>query len=170
MHKYLPLVLLITIMQGCKKDRVKNPYSCDVHKARAENVLKVSINKGVWGTITFTEGDCMPKIIGTDQLTCKTCTAKRTVKIYEYTTRQQATPNNSQGFFDSFSTKLIKEVDADNNGFFQAELPAGKYSMAVIENGKLYVNVGDVQGGLAPFTVTDGLVNYEVNINYRAAY
>jgi hypothetical protein len=169
MYKYLPLVLLITILQGCRKNRDKNEDTCNVPKALAQNALKVTITKGVWGTIYITEGDCMPKV-GETESTCKSCTVKRTVKIYEYTTKQQATPGNyTTGYFDSFSTKLIKEVDTDNIGFFQAELPAGKYTLAFVENGKLFINWTDGAGGLAPFTCTDSAVNINVHVN-RAAY
>jgi hypothetical protein len=41
--------------------------------------------------------------------------------------------------------------DTDNNRFFQVDIPAGYYSIAIIENGKLYANTREGQGGLCPF-------------------
>src|SRR5262245_48942879 len=143
MYRYLALVLIITIIQSCHKKAGSNDdqYTCDMQKVKAMNAGKVSITNGVWGTIAFTEGDCMPTMLPAS--TCKTCAVKRTVRIYEYTTYQQATPSNGSRFFDSFSTNLIKEVETDDLGFFQTELPAGKYTIAIVENGKLYANGGD---------------------------
>ncbi len=100
-----------------------------------ENSAKVTIKNGVWGTVSFMEGNCMP-IIGLNT-TCKNCPVRRIVRIYQYTTENQAIKSGIISFYDSFSTQLIKEVETDDNGFFQTELSAGEYTMVIIENGKL---------------------------------
>ena len=165
-------MLLIAVIQGCKKNKHDESASCNMFEVQAENATKIKVTDGVYGTVSFTEGDCMPVVHGgTDVSTCKTCPAKRTVKIYEYTTVDQATPRGRTTiFYDSFDTKLVKEVDTDNNGFFQTDLPAGQYTIVVVENGKLYANGWDGQGGIKPFTHTSGAQNVSVDINYKAAY
>ena len=98
------------------------------------------------------------------------------MRIYEYTLAKQATPtNNTEGrFYDSFSTRLIKEVESDDNGFFQASLPAGKYTLVAIENGKLYSDTGEIisgEMGISPVTVNSA--QYTISnfvIGYKAYY
>lgn len=172
MKKWIALILLIAVIHGCKKNKHNESASCNMFEVQAENATKITVTDGVWGTVSFTEGDCMPGFhTGLDVSTCKTCPVKRTVKIYEYTTVNQANPRGRlTTFYHSFDTKLIKEVDTDNNGFFQTDLPAGKYTIAIVENGKLYANGWDGQGGIKPFTHTSGSQNVSVDINYKAAY
>ena len=55
-------------------------------------------------------------------------------------------------------------------GFFQTELPVGKYTIAIVENGKLYANGGDGLGGLSPFTHTNGQTNVNVTLTYKAVF
>ena len=170
MKKLAGLLLIMAIVLGCHKQKCDPGTGCDLSKALTDNEGKVTITTGVWGTVYFTEGNCMP-IVDPHNTTCKSCPVKRTVQIYAYTKTSQALPNPNYGtLFDSFTTQLIKEVEADHNGFFEASLPAGKYTIAIKENGKLYANGGDGQGGITPVEVVDGATKYNVDINYKATY
>ena len=73
-------------------------------------------------------------------------------------------------FFDSFNTQLVTQVDTDENGFFQVNIPAGHYSIVIVENGKLYANVRDGQGGLSPFLLTGGVKNLNLYMTYKATF
>jgi hypothetical protein len=172
MKKIAGLLILMAIIQGCHKQKCDPETPCDLQKARTENAEKVTITTGVWGTVYLTEGNCMPVVREkpTDPYisTCKSCPVIRTVQIYEYTTRSQAEPYPSYGPYDKFNTSLVKEVVTDSQGFFQASLPAGKYSIVIKENGKLYAYSYDAQGGIAPVEV-NGVTQHDVNIN-RASY
>jgi hypothetical protein len=181
MKKLAGLLLMVVIIQGCHKQKSDPETSCDVQKTMTENTGKLTIPLGIWGTVYFTEGNCMPMVVcnpdGTllSTTTCKSCPVKRTVQIYAYTKTSQALPYPNYGpLFDSFSTQLIKEVETDNQGFYQVSLPAGIYTIAIKENGKLYANGGDGQGGITPVEVGGptkyGPTNYNVNINYKASY
>src|SRR5689334_17360149 len=111
--KYLLLSLRIVaiLIQGCGKETTTNTaLGCDIQKVYEANALKVSITNGIWGTVVFMEGNCMPVIEPTTS-SCRTCPVKRTIRIYAYTTLSQATPQNGQSFYDSFTTQLIKELD-----------------------------------------------------------
>lgn len=168
--KFFASLLLISILSAssCSK-QVANGLKCNIQEAYNDNEIKVNISQGVWGTVSFTEGNCMPMIGGSPD--CKTCPVKRTVRIYEYTTMSQANADEqSPTFFKSFNTTLIKELDTDAKGFFQAELAPGKYTVVVMEVGKLYANSSDGQGGINPVTVNDDAEKINVNINYKAAY
>lgn len=169
MKKLAGLLLIMAIIQGCHKQKCDPETGCDIMKAFADNPAKVTITSGVWGTVYLTEGNCMPTIIDLpSKSTCKSCPVMRTVQIYEFTTRSQAEPVNSYGPYDKFNTTLVKEVESDSQGFFEAAMPAGKYSIVIKENGKLYAFGFDGQGGLGPVEVS-GATKYDVHIN-RASY
>lgn len=92
------------------------------------------------------------------------------LRIYQYTMENQAVKSGTASFYDSFSTQLVKQVETDDNGFFQADLPAGKYTMVVVENGKLYVNSRDIYGGINPFTYSGGTEKLNFIISYKAYF
>ena len=82
----------------------------------------------------------------------------------------QATPQNLNRFYDSFSTQLIKEFDTDADGFFQVDIPAGRYTIVVVENGKLYPFGLDGQGGLSPISFSGGKQNLNLTLTYKAVF
>lgn len=136
----------------------------------ADNAKKLTITNGVWGTVSSMEGDCMPSV-PTCNSCCRNCPIKRTIKIYQYTLiGDAATSDPNTGFFDSFNTQLIAEADTDSNGFFQVDIKPGKYSIAVLENGKLYANTTDSIGGLNPFTLTTATQNVNLILTYKATF
>ena len=169
MKNIIGIFLLSVCLFSCKKQHC-NQDNCDIQKAYAHNATKVTISNGIWGTVSSMEGNCMPMVPPTAS-TCKHCTVKRTIKIYEYTLLNQATSaDNSQVFFTGFSTQLVAQVNADDNGFFQATLPAGHYTIAVVEDGKLYANGTDGQGGINPITYSGGLQHVNQVMTYKAVF
>jgi hypothetical protein len=163
--------LICYCLIGCQKDKEADPpKTCDIQQAYTDNAKKVTIQNGVWGTVANTEGDCMP-IISPCRNCCSTCPVKRTVKIYQYTLNTDAsTSDPGTAFFDSFNTPLVAQVDTDENGFFQATLPAGRYTIVIVENGKLYAPISDGQGGLSPFTLATGTLNVNLSMTYKAVF
>jgi hypothetical protein len=170
MNKVIIALLFALSFASCDKEKEKvKTENCNIQQVYDQNAQKVTITTGVWGTIANMEGNCMP-VVGPGS-TCKTCAVQRTVKIYEYTLRSNATASaNSTIFFDSFNTRLVAQVDTDANGFFQVNIPAGQYSITVVENGKLYANETDGQGGLQPFTVGTGTVKANLTMTYKAVF
>jgi len=168
MKKIIGLLILSLALFSCNKDNPAAPR-CDIQKIYTENEAKVTITNGIWGTIASMEGNCMPMLPSSSS--CQTCAAKRTVKIYEYTLPGQATRSgNSPSFFDSFSTRLVAQVDADENGFYQTTIPAGHYTIVIVENGQLYANGSDGQGGISPVTYTTGKLNVNLTMTYKAVF
>ncbi|WP_342645637.1 hypothetical protein [Mucilaginibacter sp. CSA2-8R] len=162
------LVCLILLCLGCTKTKQaadKVDEQCDMPAIYRLNTTKVNITNGVWGTVSITQGDCMPTFGG--KSSCSTCAIQREVRIYEYTKNTDAVRNKTGGpFYDSFKTKLIQSVQTDNKGFYQATLPDGVYSIIIVEKGLLYAYMADGLGGLSPFTVSRGKVKADLTLNY----
>jgi len=69
------------------------------------------------------EENCMP-VVPTTNSTCKYCPVNRTVKIYQYSLFSNATPSGNSTIFFDINTPLVAEVNTDDNGFFQLNIPA----------------------------------------------
>src|SRR5688572_13196962 len=102
-RKLIAFFIISFTFLNCHKDNVSK-LGCDMQQVYADNSNKLTISTGIWGTVAFMEGDCMP---GTPT-TCKTCPVKRTIRLYQYTRLNQATPQISTGFYDTFNTQLFK--------------------------------------------------------------
>lgn len=161
--------VFVLLFISCHKDN-NSTQTCNIYQVYADNTKKVTITNGVWGTVSFVEGDCMPTVL-TCNSCCRNCPVQKTVKIYQYTTLSNAvTSDPYKVFFDTFNTRLVTQVDTDENGFFQAEIPEGNYSIVVVENGKLYANKRDGQGGLSPITISNGIKNANLPMTYKATF
>jgi hypothetical protein len=166
------VVLLLFSVFSCDKNDappgIPNTAACDMTAIYAANEKKVTVDEGVWGTIAFMQGNCMP-MIGLSPIS--SCPVKRTVRFYGYTLRGQAVPvQNSLSFFESFSTPLMAAVETDANGFFQLQLPAGTYTVVTVEDGKLYASDSDGQGGLNPVKYEGGLLKVNLTMTYKAVF
>ncbi len=169
MKRLFGLYIIATLFFSCHKDNATQT-GCNMQQVYADNANKVTITNGIWGTVSSMEGDCMPTVPPSNS-SCKNCPVQRTIKIYQYTLLSDAIPSgNSSVFFDSFNTPLVTQTDTDENGFFQVDIPAGHYSIVVVENGKLYANGLDGQGGLCPFAFTSGKQNVNIVMTYKAVF
>ncbi|WCT13572.1 hypothetical protein [Mucilaginibacter jinjuensis] len=138
---------------------------CDIVSIQQQNSSRITITNGVWGTVSLLQGNCMPT---TDKnSTCSQCPVEREVRIYNYTTIQDIVPaDDNPALAKSFKTQLIKTVMADERGFYQADLPEGKYTIVVVEDGKLYAPTFDGNGGLSSVAVKPGRVNFNLVLNH----
>lgn len=171
-HLCLAALLSLGLVSCEKQDNEKNTSAdeCSKSAGYAPFETKITVSQGVYGTVHFTQGNCMPTG-GLDLTDCRTCPVKRNVRIYKYSLISDAVrAANSSDFFERLNTALIAETESDANGFFQVTLQPGTYTMVVVENGKLYANSGDGQGGINPFTVGSGIKNVDMSITYKAVY
>lgn len=170
----LTIGVILAMLTACNKsnhqDHLKDNNSCDITASRNSNAAKVTITTGIWGTVSEMEGNCMPTIGPGSN--CTHCPIQRKVKVYAYTLNHQAnTAAPGGGFYSSFNTTFIKEVLADAEGFYQIDLPAGKYSVAIVENGLLYANAGDTHGGINPVEVVNGIITkLDMVMSYKASF
>lgn len=170
MTKAVIALALILSLTNCKKDDKPESLNCDIETTKEENEGKVTITTGIWGTVSMLQGNCMPIV---DPNVCSHCPAKRVVRVYEYTMPNKAVPsNNSSIFYDSFSTQLIAETEADEDGFYQLNIPPGHYTIVTIEEGKIFAGGTDGAGGLSPFTIENNTELKNINLirTYKAAF
>ncbi|WP_298391242.1 hypothetical protein [Hydrotalea sp.] len=169
MKNILVYALIAIVIWGCHKSNTLQA-GCDIQKVYALNAQKVTITNGIWGTVSSMEGNCMPMVPPATN-SCTNCPVQRTIHIYPYTLITNATLiNNLSSFFESFNAPLIAEAVADEDGFYQLNLQAGTYSVAIVENGKLYANGLDGQGGLSPITLVNGVQKLNLIMTYKAVF
>ena len=150
---------------SCIKDNSK--CNCDLSAIDAQNAKKVSITQGIWGTIGFMEGDCM----NPSNNSCIGFPVKRDVIVYKYTMQNEALPLNAYPpFYDSLTTAKVAETVSDDDGFYQLKILPGKYTLTVVENGKLYINVSDGQNGLNPIAIKVGTQQANLTLTYKAYF
>jgi hypothetical protein len=137
-----------------------------------DNHEKVTITQGVWGNVWFWEGNFMPTTGGSSHGTVTP--VARELFVYEPTRFDSAVIAvgvQGGGFYDSILTKPVTKLQSDNSGFFQIELPAGKYSFFVKEGSFYYANESDSQGYmLSTIVTTNSVTKRQIDINYRAGY
>jgi hypothetical protein len=160
------LFIILSILAINCKDSISGP------KLPPDNHNKVTITQGVWGNIWFWEGNFMPSTDNSSH--GKVTPVVREVFVYEATRFDSvvmAIGVNGGGFYDSILTKQITKLQSDNTGFFQIELPPGKYSIFVKEDSLYYANGSDSEGYILSAIVTTNLVTKrQIDINYKAAY
>ncbi|AKD03502.1 hypothetical protein POKO110462_06080 [Pontibacter korlensis] len=162
----LTLAFSVLAFSGCSKEdepEITSQWVNNTERLLLLNQDKVTITEGVAGTLTLIEGNCMPII--DENSTCKEYPVKRSIKIYPYTTIQDVEQHDQKYY--TINARPILTVSSDAEGFYQAKLPAGTYSVFVVEDGKLYANGIDGQGGINPVLVEPNKVS---NFNLRLDY
>jgi hypothetical protein len=93
----------------------------------------------------------------------------REVWIYQATTIQQA--QGQMPLFNRINTRLAIKVKSDSTGHYQADLPAGLYSVFVKEGEQFFASETDGPGIINPARVIEGKVtSRNVTVNIGAAY
>ncbi len=152
------------LLVACEKDL--SPLR--ENDCRVSNAHKVTITKGVWGTVLFWEGDFMPSI-GPDMPRGRVCPVSR--ELYFHT----ATPSDSvlserSGFYKEIYTPLVAVVTSDNEGFYQVDLPPGKYSVFVKEDSLFYADRSDSIHFNPVTIVPNSVQRFDIDITYKATF
>ena len=174
------ITVLITSLSHCSEKSKNNSVSCSMSRdsrlveipssqKRPKTTRKpekipfdycspsVSIKQGLYGCCTYKTGNCMP-IVDTNQ--CKWYAVKRTIYFYEPTREKQtvnAYPTHST-WYTKINTKLIAKTESDDNGCYQISLPAGQYSILILENGRYYCGSWGDGYLLCPVTIDSNKV------------
>ena len=163
-HLILAFTFSALALTACNKEEeeITENWANNTAELYNSNASKVTVTQGISGTLTLSEGNCMPII---DPVKCKEYPVKRIIAIYPYTTLQEVTRHDFI-YFTTDAAPLIT-VESDAEGFYQASLAPGIYSVFVQEKGKLYANGTDGQGGINPVQVDQNRVSsFNLRIDY----
>jgi hypothetical protein len=135
-----------------------------------ENNDMVTISQGVWGNVWFWEGNHMPS---TDENTPtgKISPVEREIYIHEATTMADVTTAQDASFYVKIDTALVATTSSDSNGFYEATLLPGSYSIFVKENDLFYANSFTGDGEINQVTIEqDSVKKCQIDITYQAAF
>ncbi|GMQ27120.1 hypothetical protein Aoki45_38030 [Algoriphagus sp. oki45] len=126
--------------------------------------------QGITGTITWVEGNLMPRISDTgEEVLPKPEGVKRKLEVYPLVSINDM--KMEDGLFVSLAVKPIAQVETDANGKYSLQLAPGKYSVFTVEEGGLFANIFDGEGNAMPVTVKEGeWTLVDIQINYKAVY
>ena len=165
MPKFLALIMAFVpmcVVQGGCGDAT-SPCE-DTPELPPRNAARVSVTQGLWGDVWFWEGDFMP--------TCPSgsvVAVGREMRIHELASLSDVVRDGFGAFYSQVNTSLVATVWSDADGFFQAALPPGQYSVFSVEDSLLYANGFDGVGHIFPVEVKDGEVTgVTFNITYLA--
>ncbi len=172
---FLCTFLVFVSLSACENDRTgeqdshgrESKWMNKIPALLGHNQQKVTIEEGLAGTVVFTEGNCMA---GTAESSCLRYPVVRTVHIHEYTHRTEA-EHQGGGFHKSIQSQRIAKVQTDAEGFFEAALPPGNYSVFIEEEGMFYANLWNSEGYIQAATVVESDTSYvAIHITHSAYY
>ena len=126
--------------------------------------------QGIKGQVYWVEGNRMP-LASEDGKTSDPPKqgVKRVIKIHELTHINEARLGDY--LFGEIETPLVTEIETDDSGQFEIELPKGKYSLFTVEENGYFANVFDLDSYINPVVVEEkSWTQVEIIIDYEAAY
>jgi hypothetical protein len=136
-----------------------------------------SIVQGIYGRVLFWEGDFMPTYPEDDSggevypVVRDVCIFKAVLHDDVEWTYVEIEPGCYTHLATAVPSDLVKVVKSNRKGYFEAELPPGRYSIFVREGGYYYANRVDGAGYVFPAEVDeDGTVGVQFDITYMATY
>lgn len=108
--------------------------------------------QGIRGHVYLVQGNQMPS---PDRPPSTPAGMKTTLYVYELTNTSQATLQEGS-FYKTISTKLVKEVQTDEDGSFKVKLKPGWYSLFVRKGDQFYSNIFDDKNNIHPVEVKRG--------------
>jgi len=133
-----------------------------------QNNGKMSIKQGVYGDVYWIQGNMMPSPDAPRANNGRPI--ERQINIYKITTFKDV--EGQAPLFTKISTELVKTIKSNSKGFYQCELPPGKYSIFTIEEkNSFFANNFNAEGEINTVEIVAGQnVKLDISINYKAAY
>ncbi|MEO5564882.1 MAG: hypothetical protein ABIR18_15655 [Chitinophagaceae bacterium] len=123
---------------------------------------------GIRGHVYIETGNRMPS---PDQPRVAPQGIKTKLYVYELTNITQVVRQGMSAFYTQVPTKLIKEIETDDDGSFKVKLKPGKYSLFVKKENLFYSSMFDSENNIHPVEVKKGKMTEEVfKVNYNAVY
>lgn len=167
----IPALLLISSCK-CKDKEEFNPQTATVILSVDMNLKSPSITKGFYGFLTEWKGDFMPPPPYNGTID----SVKRDIYVYKETTFDEIRQARIGFIFWSLSNMPFKPlyiIKTNGYGFFEADLPAGTYSLFILVDGnRLYRNSISGRNGVIGKIVVDdnSLIQHDLKIDYEASY
>ncbi|HMH32319.1 MAG TPA: hypothetical protein VK543_04770 [Puia sp.] len=96
---------------------------------------------------------------------------RTTLYVYGLTNLSQVIKHDQGPFYESVQTKLIRKVETDSTGYFNVQLPVGRYSLFAKKGTLFFANWFDGNNNIAPVEVVAKKITKVVfKIDYDAAY
>jgi hypothetical protein len=126
------------------------------------------VTQGITGSVTLISGNQMPMKGRVPDLPKG---IKATILIYEPTQLSQVQRVGTSPLYTAITTKRVALVETDSSGNFTISLPAGKYSVFILQGAVFYANLFDTENNIALFTVeANKLTNIRLSVNSAASY
>jgi len=81
---------------------------------------------------------------------------KSTVYVFELTNISQVTRQGQTSYYPVINTKLVRQADTDDTGYFKIALPPGHYSVFTRKGDLFYASRRDEKNNIAPVEVVAG--------------
>jgi hypothetical protein len=139
--------------------------SC-LHMPSPSNPLPIV--QGIHGYVRKSTGNQMPSL-GSPRR--KPRGMPSTIYIFPVVNLSQVEPDLKASFYKTVRAKVVKVVQSDSTGYFQAALDTGQYSLFVRIGDLYYAAQTDQFNHLAPATVKPSAQTYvELTVHYGAVY
>lgn len=155
----------------CGSDDVQNNGCCPCPDGTVDTIYcpDITISEGVWGEVLWLEGNHQP---GSDGGTTEP--VSREVHVHEPAMQSDVVAATDRpdayGVYSEVNTPLVASVTSDTEGFYEASLEPGTYSVFVEDEGDWYCN-GSSADGLCTITIeAEQLTEYDIRIDYAASY
>ena len=124
------------------------------------------IKQGICGTVFLKQGNQMP---GPGRVLSAGQPISREIAIYQLTNISDVKNNN--GIFSGIKTALVAKTTSNTKGYYEVALPAGQYSVFVIEKEGLYANSFNGKGSINPVEILpDSLTHKDIYISNKAVF
>ncbi|MES1160013.1 MAG: carboxypeptidase regulatory-like domain-containing protein [Bacteroidota bacterium] len=110
-------------------------------------------DQGIEGIVYPVSGNRMPS---PDRKTAPPRGIKSTVYVFERTNINQVTRQGQTSYYLVINTKLVKQADTDDSGYFKISLPPGTYSIFTRKGDLFYASRRDEKNNIAPVEVLPG--------------
>jgi hypothetical protein len=98
---------------------------------------------------------------------------KSTVYVFELTNISQVTRQGQTSYYPMINTKLVRQADTDDTGYFKIDLPPGHYSVFTRKGDLFYASRRDEKNNIAPVEVIAGMyarVDCKIEGDRKAVY
>lgn len=142
--------------------------SCKTQK----NITHQQLKQGVEGYVQEYAGNFMPMLNRNHPpSTPQPKPLATTVYIYEATDLKKVIQINQSPSYSTINTKLIATAQSDSTGYFKVNLPIGKYSLFIKQNGNFYANSFDEKNNIALVVVNENVfTNVTIKADANATY